>query len=30
MAADMDEVLAALKTRFLDQDGLTSQQAVES
>jgi hypothetical protein len=29
MAADMNEVLAALKTRFVDQDGLTPQQAVE-
>lgn len=29
MAADMTEVLAALKTRFIDQDGLTAQQAAE-
>ena len=29
MAADMKAVLEALKTRFIDQDGLTVQQAVE-
>jgi hypothetical protein len=29
MAAAMDDVLAALKIRFIDQDGLTAQQAVE-
>lgn len=29
MAADMDDVLAALKARFIDQDGLTAQQVGE-
>lgn len=29
MAADMPDVLAALKARFVDQEGLTPQQAVE-
>ena len=29
MADDMDGLLEALKTRFIDQDGLTAQQAVE-
>ncbi|MEO7099695.1 MAG: DUF3037 domain-containing protein [Luteolibacter sp.] len=29
MAADMEDVLTALKARFIDQDGLTAQQAVE-
>jgi hypothetical protein len=29
MAADMNTVLESLKARFIDQEGLTAQQAVE-